>query len=216
MSDSEVTTRARLREVLNRLFALGVSPLVAAYQIEKRLVSDKTARRLIGSYGGLLALWPGFSGDLLRRAFYRDVLSRMDPSVTISQGASFSSDDIELGQGVYLGGGCVLGRCRIGAHTLLGDYVVVIPGRKTHHYKPNGELDEDRPGDDVPIHIGEHCWIGAHAVIMADVGARSTVGAGAVVVKPIPEGVVAVGNPARPVRKRGADETPGSRDDHSR
>jgi serine acetyltransferase len=32
---------------------------------------------------------------------------------------------------------------------------------------------------------------------MADVGDGVTVGAGAVVVKPLPDGVVAVGNPAR-------------------
>lgn len=195
-------TKDRLRDLLNRLFSLGVSPLVAAYHLERRLLSEQTGRRLVNSYGALVGLWPGYSGDLLRRAFFREVLQRMHPSVTLSQFVNFSSDDIELGEGVYIGGGCVLGRCRIGARTLLGDYVVVIPGGRTHHYKPSGELDEDRPGDDIPIHIGEHCWIGAHAVIMADVGSHTTIGAGAVVVKPIPEGVVAVGNPARPVRRR--------------
>jgi len=41
------------------------------------------------------------------------------------------------------------------------------------------------------------CWIGASAVIMASVGVGTTIGAGAVVVRPIEAGVVAVGNPAR-------------------
>jgi len=37
-------------------------------------------------------------------------------------------------------------------------------------------------------------------VIMANIGDQSTIGAGSVVVKEIPAGVVAVGTPARPIK----------------
>jgi serine acetyltransferase len=37
---------------------------------------------------------------------------------------------------------------------------------------------------------------------MAPVGARTTIGAGAVVVHPVEDGVVAVGNPARAIKGR--------------
>ena len=47
------------------------------------------------------------------------------------------------------------------------------------------------------VTIGKDCWIGASAIVMADVGAKSTVGAGSIVIHPVPMGVVAVGNPAR-------------------
>jgi maltose O-acetyltransferase len=47
--------------------------------------------------------------------------------------------------------------------------------------------------------VGEYCWIGESAIIMGNVGSGTTIGAGAVVVKDIPAGVVAVGNPARVV-----------------
>jgi len=45
--------------------------------------------------------------------------------------------------------------------------------------------------------IGAACWLGASAIIMADAGAQTTIGAGAVVPHPAPANVVAVGNPAR-------------------
>lgn len=196
------TRRDQLRSLLNGAFRAGLSPLVLAYRAERRLVNPMTSRRLIASYGGFLGLFPGFSGDFVRRAFYREVLSACHPSVTISQGTVFSSDDVEIGAGTYIGANCNIGRSRIGPGVLIGDYVMIIPGRHTHRFTEAGELDESQEGQDIPIHIGERCWLGAHAVIMADVGPRSTIGAGSVVVKPIPADSVAVGNPARVVRRR--------------
>jgi acetyltransferase-like isoleucine patch superfamily enzyme len=54
-----------------------------------------------------------------------------------------------------------------------------------------------------PIAIEEDAWIGAGAMIMRGVriGARSIVGAGAVVTRDVPADVIVVGNPARIVRR---------------
>jgi maltose O-acetyltransferase len=51
--------------------------------------------------------------------------------------------------------------------------------------------------------IGECAWICAGAVISdhKEIGVDSIVGAGAVVVKDVPDGVVAVGVPAKVIRK---------------
>ena len=56
-----------------------------------------------------------------------------------------------------------------------------------------------------PVRIGRNCWIGAGAVIVpgVTVGDDVVIGAGSVVTKDIPDGVVAVGNPCRVLRKIG-------------
>jgi acetyltransferase-like isoleucine patch superfamily enzyme len=59
--------------------------------------------------------------------------------------------------------------------------------------------DEGRKFEEIVI--GEHCWIGASAVVLANVGDRSTVAAGSVVVKPVAPGIVVGGNPARPLAR---------------
>ena len=52
------------------------------------------------------------------------------------------------------------------------------------------------------LEIGGNCWIGAKAVVTdgACIGENSVIGAGAVVVKPIPRNSVAVGIPAKVIR----------------
>lgn len=53
-----------------------------------------------------------------------------------------------------------------------------------------------------PINIGNNVWIGGSAIICPGVtiGDHTTIGAGSVVVKDIPENVVAAGNPCRVIR----------------
>ena len=53
-----------------------------------------------------------------------------------------------------------------------------------------------------PVTIGDNVWIGGSVTILPGVtiGSNVTIGAGSVVVKDIPDGCVAVGNPCRVVK----------------
>jgi maltose O-acetyltransferase len=53
-----------------------------------------------------------------------------------------------------------------------------------------------------PITIGDNVWLGGGAIVLPGVtiGADTVVGAGSVVTRDLPAGVVAVGNPARVIR----------------
>ena len=53
------------------------------------------------------------------------------------------------------------------------------------------------------VTIGHNCWIGASVTILPGVtiGDNVTIGAGSVVVKDIPSNSVAVGNPAKIIKK---------------
>ncbi|SDX06833.1 sugar O-acetyltransferase [Nitrosomonas communis] len=54
-----------------------------------------------------------------------------------------------------------------------------------------------------PIEIGADVWVGGGALILAGVriGSRTIIGAGSVVARDIPEGVLAAGNPCRVIRE---------------
>lgn len=54
-----------------------------------------------------------------------------------------------------------------------------------------------------PVTIGDNVWIGGSVTILPGVtiGNNVTIGAGSVVTKDIPDNVVAVGNPCRPIKK---------------
>lgn len=57
--------------------------------------------------------------------------------------------------------------------------------------------------EESPVIIGEDVWIGCNCVIMKGVkiGNGSIIGAGSVVTKDIPAGVMAAGNPAKIIKK---------------
>lgn len=63
-------------------------------------------------------------------------------------------------------------------------------------------------GTSKPITIEDDVWIGANATVCGGVtiGKGSVIGAGSVVVKDIPAGVVAAGNPCRVLRPIGPDD----------
>ncbi len=90
-----------------------------------------------------------------------------------------------------------LGPIRIGEHVVISQDAYLCAG--THDYT-RPDLPLLRP----PITIESGVWIGAGAFIGPGVtiGRNSVIGARAVVVKDVPPGVVAAGNPARVIKER--------------
>ena len=104
-------------------------------------------------------------------------------------------------EGVFINFGCIMldgGGIHIGRRTL------IAPG--VHIYTAHHPLDADERDQwemCSPVRIGERCWIGGDVTICPGVtiGDRSVIGAGAVVVSDIPADSLAVGNPARVIRR---------------
>lgn len=89
-------------------------------------------------------------------------------------------------------------RITIGEDCQIGPNVQLLT--PTHPVEPGPRRDKLEAA--LPITIGDNVWLGGGAIICPGVtiGDNSVIGAGAVVTKDIPANVVAVGNPARPVR----------------
>lgn len=147
------------------------------------------------------ALVPGVIGDYFRIAFYKLTLKQCSLYSRVSFGSFFSHPNVVLGREVYIGSYCILGRCSIGDRTQIASQVQVLSGRRQHRREGTGQISGASEEDFEVIEIGNDCWIGASSIIMASVGFGTTIGAGAVVVRPIASQVVAVGNPARPIKE---------------
>lgn len=123
---------------------------------------------------------------------------------------------LSIGDNVYMGDGCivsVMDEVRIGAGTLFAHGVQVFDN-DTH---PTDA--EDRVADfrkklghklarpvtigHAPVVIGRRCWLGMNSIVMKGVtiGDDTIVASGSVVVKDLPAGVIAAGNPAKPLKK---------------
>ena len=117
---------------------------------------------------------------------------------------NFGGRHVHFGDHVYCNFGVTMvddTHIYVGSHTMFGPHVIVataghpvLPALREQEYQYN-----------LPVHIGENCWIGAGAVILPGVtiGDNTVIGAGSVVTKDIPANVVAVGNPCRVLREIG-------------
>jgi virginiamycin A acetyltransferase len=147
------------------------------------------------------AMVPGILGDYFRIAYYKLTLKQCSLHSRVSFGSFFAHSDAALGNGVYVGSYCILGRCSIGDRTQIASQVQILSGRRQHSRDAEGQITGSAEGEFEWIEIGADCWIGASSIIMAPIGNGSTIGAGSVVVRPIAAQVVAVGNPARVVKE---------------
>jgi acetyltransferase-like isoleucine patch superfamily enzyme len=150
-----------------------------------------------------LATVPGVIGDYLRIAYYRLTLRDCSLFSRISFGSFFVHPETRIAPGVYIGSYCILGKCSIGERTQIASAVQILSGRHQHARDESGQIGGSEAGRIVEVQIGSDCWIGAAAIVMADVGDGSTVGAGSVVTRSVPPGVVAAGNPARILKPAG-------------
>ncbi len=109
--------------------------------------------------------------------------------------------NIYAGSKFYMNFGCVIldcNRVEIGDNVLCGPSVQIYTA--SHPTQPEIRLSGKELS--APVKIGSNVWIGGGVIICPGVtiGDNTTIGAGSVVVKDIPENVIAAGNPCRIIR----------------
>lgn len=127
--------------------------------------------------------------------------SVIEDFVTINNGVG----DVRIGAHTMIGlGSVVIGPVTIGNDVMLAQNIVI--SGLNHGYEdvtiPPSQQKEVRK----LITISDGVWIGANSVITAGVtiGKHAVIGAGSVVTKDVPEFSVAVGNPAKVIKKYNA------------
>lgn len=163
------------------------------------------ARRVLARYN---ATGPEDADE--RRTILTELFGELAPGVWVEPPFYCDfGDNIRFGPGCFVNLNCVIldgAAVEIGAGTLLGPGVQIYA--TSHPMDPDARIYEV---DGVPSYrtfakpvvIGERVWIGGGAMIMpgVHVGDGSTIGAGAVVTKDVPERVFVAGNPARVIRR---------------
>lgn len=116
--------------------------------------------------------------------------------------ANWGGKHVHFGDGVYANFGltCVDDtHIYVGSHTLFGPNVILATAG--HPMMP--ELRKHGIQYNMPIHIGENCWLGAGVIVVPGVtiGDNVVIGASSVVTKDIPSNSVAMGTLCRVVRQ---------------
>ncbi len=187
----------------------GLARALATVAILPRLLSFRARAALFGRDSAFedsmqaLGRIPGYSGRYMRAAFLSRVLDACAPDVTIESGTHLSKAGATFGSHAYVGPNCVLGWVHVERDVLIASGVCIPSGGQTHgSYRLDIPI-RLQPGSLRPVRIGEGAWIGSNAVVMADVGKGTIVGAGSVVTEPLPDFVFAAGAPARVIKSRG-------------
>lgn len=90
----------------------------------------------------------------------------------------------------------------IGDNVLIASHVLVTS--ENHGIDPESELAYvEQQLQAAPVYIGDGCWIGEKVCILpgVSIGKKCVIGAGSVVTKSIPDYSMAVGNPARVIKR---------------
>ncbi len=178
------------------------------YEIEA-FVDDDPSKNEFGNYPCLrsvemsknIAVAIAIGGNKSRKSVFERLKSDgyslhalIHPSAVVSPSASVGDASVVMPQcvinaGAYIGLGCIINTGAIVEHDcVIGDFV---------HISPNAALAGG-------VSVGEmsHIGIGASVIQLIKIGKECTIGAGAAVISDIPDGVTAVGVPAKIINKK--------------
>jgi len=139
-----------------------------------------------------------------RDSYYKSILD-IHPSVNLGQ-VVMDKNNISIGRGSYIRSGEIAsgeGRVTIGNFCAIGSNVSIRA--RTHDLSAPTASDKLKVNKRVfaDILIGNHVWIGNNVVIKQGVkiGDFAVIGAGSVVTKDVPSGMIAAGVPAKIIRE---------------
>ena len=142
----------------------------------------------------------------LKEAYMKEVFAECGENcyIELPFRANWGGHHLHFGSGIYANFNLTMvddGHIYVGDKVMFGPNVTI----STANHPIDPELRGKGLQYNKDVYIGENAWIAANVVIVPGVriGKNAVIGAGSVVTKDIPDGVVAVGNPCRVLREVG-------------
>ncbi len=177
-------------------------PAVVLYRLQAIVIGRNKA---FPGWSQLLSLIPGLTGVHLRNAFFRLTMNECSAESHVGFGTIFSGAEVSVGSGVYIGHYCSIGDVTIEKDVLIASHVSIMNGCHQHGTEILNIPIRDQVGRHEPVTIGQDSWLGERCIVAANVGKHCIIGAGALVLHPVPDYCIAVGVPARILRDRRAE-----------
>ncbi|KFF12384.1 sugar O-acetyltransferase [Chryseobacterium soli] len=165
---------------------------------DKELLNERIAcKDLCGEYNQLKN-----SDSQNRNTLLKKIIGKTEENICIEP--SFWCDygyNIEVGENFYANHNLVILDC---ATVKFGDNVFIGPN--CSFYTAGHPLDAKQRNEGLeyarPITVGDNVWLGGNVVVLpgVSIGSNTVIGAGSIVTKDIPDGVVAIGNPCKVVK----------------
>lgn len=191
--------KAALKQCIYISLKIISAPIWLLYCLLKPITNPD---ELTTGFAQFLSLFPGKTGVYLRKACMDTVIEHCDQSAFIGFGVLFSQYQTRIDENVYIGPQSNIGRCHIKKNCLLGSGVHIMSGKNQHQFADLDTPIKDQGGQFETITVGEDSWLGNGALVMANVGKKCIVAAGAVVINDVPDYSIVAGNPAKVIKSR--------------
>jgi len=191
--------------LLNLLSQLLVLPLIILCKLEE-IIFSKNAELIFHTCTHLIAMLPGLPGAFLRRAFYSLTLDECSNHCHIGFGSIFSHRSTIVEKHVYIGSYSIIGSAVLGEHCLIGSRVSILSGKALHVLDEDGMWTPYSAERLSQVKLAKNVWVGEGAIVAADIGEGSMIGAGSVITTNVKAHIVVTGNPARFVKNLETNE----------
>lgn len=135
----------------------------------------------------------------IKKAIAEKLLKNAVPLAILVHPSVIISDHVEIGGGSIISAGTIFA-----INTKIGEHCILNLGCRIGHDTIIGNYSSCMPGTNLAgkVSVGEGCYFGLNACVIngLEVGAWTTIGAGAAVVRNIPSNSLAVGVPAKVIK----------------
>lgn len=190
---------AYAKRALERYAAARVAALAATYAPRRALLGEERAYLELSERA---ARWSGVLGERMRAALHRALGTPVGEHAMLRYGCILERPPLQIGRMTVIGHYANIHCATIGDDGLIGDYVVVLDGRRQHAIDRLDVPINAQGGVITQTRIGDDVMVGPRAVIMADLGDHAVVGAGSVVTRPVEPYQIVAGSPARVIGDR--------------